>query len=332
MDSLPINQAEIREQEVPRGLMQQLFDQAPDALLLVNAKGKIVMINSQAEQLFGYEPLQLVGHSPIQLLPTWSKSLAKCSPPLDEDRPGGTGIVSNMPALRSHGDEFCAEVSLRNIAQGDNLFTIASIREKTPSGIALMALKSINQELRITNANLVSLSMTDPLTELLNRRGLENILQREISYSKRNETELVVAMVDLDDFKAINDKSGHAYGDSILRKVAQTLKDGLRTVDWIGRIGGDEFLILLPCTGLAVAVKVAERIRLALSETQIRTVDSGTTRLTASFGIVTLPTSIQSIDEVLELTSANLKASKRRGKNRISFDDVDDCSDVEVRV
>ncbi|MBX9668366.1 MAG: diguanylate cyclase [Candidatus Obscuribacterales bacterium] len=310
----------VSTETTPMRLLRQLFKQAPDALLVADDQDKIILINARAEQLFGYRSLQLAGQNPRKLLPGWFESLAAISIGSKADSMTVFCNVTNMQAMTKDGIEFSAEVSISALVIGSHRFVVASIREMTPNLLARRALETINRELEETNAQLVSLSKTDPLTELLNRRGLENVLQREVSYAGRNKTELLAVLVDLDDFKAVNDASGHAAGDRVLRRVAQSLKDGLRGVDWIGRVGGDEFLILLPCTALPIGVQVAERVRQSLSETP----DSGLPdehRVTASLGLVSLPMHTTSIEEVLELATAALKESKSRGKNRVSFGD-----------
>lgn len=300
-------------------LLKKLFDQGPDALLVVNEDGKIRMTNDLARELFGYQLGQLVGHSPLLLLPGWSKTCATSEDSIETSAYKGSGKILNMLAIKNLGDNFCAEVSFSDIALGHSTYTVASIREQTSDAHARSDLELVNKELKITNANLVNLSMTDPLTEVLNRRGLETCLQREISKSKRNNSELDAALIDLDDFKSINDKDGYAWGDRVLIEVARTLKQEFRTVDWVGRIGGDEFLILLPSTSLDVAVKAVERVRLAICSKQYYTSDGSNFRLTASLGVARLPLHISSLEEVLELTTATLHASKQNGKNQVSY-------------
>jgi diguanylate cyclase (GGDEF)-like protein len=173
--------------------------------------------------------------------------------------------------------------------------------------------------LKRANEKLESLVKTDALTELLNRRGLENVLVREMEYARRNKSDLLALIIDLDDFKNVNDSRGHFIGDLVLMHVAGILKNSFRSIDWIGRVGGDEFLVLLPSTSLKSGAQVAERVRQHLCQKTFASSD-GDIRQTASFGLVSLPASISSIEEVLELTKISLKNSKMRGKNCISLD------------
>ncbi len=300
----------------PRRLLRQLIEHAPDAMMVIDDKDRIMVVNRRVEQLFGFEAQILFGQNPRGLFPEWTPGLSRAivSQPI-----ASGGNVHNMTAIHSDGSESCAEVSFSNITIDNHQFVVAGIRETTPNSLARQELETINLELIETNERLQSLSVTDPLTEVLNRRGLENVLVREISYSNRNNTELLAIIVDLDDFKSINDVDGHATGDRVLRQVALVLKSGLRTIDWIGRVGGDEFLILLPNTSLTVGIVVAERICASLTRKEITDL-RGRSKVTASLGLVQLPAHTSTIEEVLELTTSSLKASKESGKNQVNFE------------
>ncbi|MDZ4837755.1 MAG: diguanylate cyclase [Candidatus Melainabacteria bacterium] len=291
----------------------EYFAQAPDALMVVDPSDKIILLNARAEHLFECESKQLEGNRPRDLFPEWdtSLSMAVLHNPIDGEN------VYNMPALRHNGEKFSAEVSLSLVVIAEHSFVVAGIRDITPNGVARRELECVNKELIETNQRLTSLSTTDPLTQLLNRRGFETVLTREISYAKRKEVELIAVLVDLDDFKSINDKNGHAVGDRVLVQVSKVLSEGLRTVDWIARVGGDEFLILLTNTTLALAAMVADRIRVSLSQSAIPGLNDRST-VTASFGLVSVPTHLSTLEDVLQLTTATLKASKQGGKNRVT--------------
>jgi diguanylate cyclase (GGDEF)-like protein len=157
----------------------------------------------------------------------------------------------------------------------------------------------------------------DPLTELLNRRGLEAELATEIRRARRTGATLAAVLLDCDDFKRINETLGHAVGDIVLKEIANRLKEALRPTDHLGRIGGDEFLALLPDTRRAESLLVAERLRLSVSDSPVR-LPSGPLTCTASLGIELVPTDVLSIEEVLARTHLSLQHSKRTGKNRVS--------------
>ncbi len=178
-------------------------------------------------------------------------------------------------------------------------------------------LERVSFELRTANATLEKLVLLDPLTELLNRRGLQQILSRELQVVRRDGSELLVVMIDLDDFKSVNDSLGYAVGDIVLKEVARQLQKSLRMTDIVARIGGDEFVVLLPHTRRAEGLRVAEKIRLSLAESPVFLPDRPL-QVTASLGVLSVTDATPSIDELLSQTHIVLSRSKRAGKNRIS--------------
>lgn len=179
----------------------------------------------------------------------------------------------------------------------------------------------VTQKLKSANTRLKKLILLDPLTELLNRRGLQQVLSREIHWIRRGESDLLAVLIDLDDFKRINDRFGHAVGDIVLKEIARKLKGSLRVTDYVARVGGDEFLTLLPATRLPEGLHVAEKIRLAICEAPITLASGETIKITASIGVVSVFEEIVSIDELLSQTHSVLHQSKSTGKNRVSFDE-----------
>jgi diguanylate cyclase (GGDEF)-like protein len=178
-------------------------------------------------------------------------------------------------------------------------------------------LERISSDLRVANATLEKLVLLDPLTELLNRRGLQQILSRELQVIRRDGSELLVLMIDLDDFKRVNDCLGYAVGDIVLKEVAHKLQRSLRMSDIIARIGGDEFVILLPQTRRMEGLRVAEKIRLSLSESPVF-LPERPLQITASLGLLSVTEATPSIDELLSQIHLVLSRSKLAGKNRTS--------------
>jgi len=160
------------------------------------------------------------------------------------------------------------------------------------------------------------LSITDPLTGLVNRRYLEERLQEELERSKRHRFSMSFMMVDIDDFKAYNDAHGHQAGDLALEMTAQCLKTALRSADVAARYGGEEFSILLPQTGLTEARSIAERIRRRIERTQFphgKSQPLGT--VTVSIGVSAFGPELDSPAEVIYAADQALYAAKAHGKN-----------------
>jgi diguanylate cyclase (GGDEF)-like protein len=178
---------------------------------------------------------------------------------------------------------------------------------------------SMAHELRLANARLEKLVFSDPLTGLINRRGLQDSLSREIQRSSRGREELLALILDLDNFKQINDLLGHAVGDIVLKDIAKNLLRCVRVTDYVSRIGGDEFLILMPDTRFAEGARLSEKIRRTLAESPVPLSMGPIFRITGSFGLLRVSPDTLSIDELLAQTHHVLKHSKQMGKNQISY-------------
>lgn len=162
-----------------------------------------------------------------------------------------------------------------------------------------------------------ALSLTDPLTELHNRRGIDQFGRDELKRAQRFGHALSALMVDLDRFKPVNDTHGHGVGDEVLVEVARRYRHALREVDLIGRYGGEEFAVLLPETDRAEAERVAERLRTRVAERPIAT-DAGELTITVSIGVAAWqPEEMTDLDALLERADRALYAAKRAGRNLV---------------
>ena len=200
----------------------------------------------------------------------------------------------------------------------DRPLLVRTIRHAIERHKVKRELEELAQRMREATVHLEQLCLVDPLTDLLNRRGLDQILSNEMQRAQRHGAELLVMLVDLDDFKQFNDTYGHATGDAILREIATRLRVSVRATDYIARIGGDEFMILLPDTKPAEGHRVAQKLRLAVGHAAIA-VASGTLTVTASIGVTTIARAT-SITELLSQCRQALASSKQAGKNRIAHD------------
>jgi diguanylate cyclase (GGDEF)-like protein len=158
---------------------------------------------------------------------------------------------------------------------------------------------------------------TDDLTGLVNRRRFIEALQAEIERAQQFGSPLTVVLADLDDFKRVNDDFGHHAGDVALRSFADLARSHLREVDVPGRIGGEEFAVLLPETDAIGAASVAERMRQSLSTISVPVTADRTVRVTASFGVAELRLG-QSGDDLLRAADGALYRAKAEGKNRVA--------------
>jgi two-component system cell cycle response regulator len=179
--------------------------------------------------------------------------------------------------------------------------------------------------LRITLEENRKLSATDDLTRVASRRFFGKHFPREIERAARYRRAMSLILCDIDLFKNINDTRGHACGDAILQQFGVRLQQSLRRgIDWVARIGGEEFAVVLPETGYAPALEVARKLRVAVAETPFRS-DSSTSQpveVTASFGVCgldTVPSGERELAErVLKIADAALYRSKQAGRNRVT--------------
>ncbi|MCA1899736.1 MAG: diguanylate cyclase [Chloroflexi bacterium] len=156
-------------------------------------------------------------------------------------------------------------------------------------------------------------AITDPLTGVYNRRGLEQAGEFEISRARRLKRPLCALMLDIDHFKRVNDRYGHLTGDHALRGLAERCRATLRAVDILGRYGGEEFLILLPETSLSSAQMIAERLRASFIDTPLPT-DSGPLRVTISVGVAEF-SKFDTFESLVQRSDSALYQAKRDGRN-----------------
>ena len=157
------------------------------------------------------------------------------------------------------------------------------------------------------------LAFRDPLTQALNRRGLEEFLTPLLSSAERHGRIFSVALLDLDDFKQVNDQLGHKAGDRLLCEIVENLQANIRSGDLVSRLGGDEFAIVLPETKDAEALKMMERLRGALG----RGLEESGARVTFSAGLVTYETLPEKWDDVMHRVDSLMYRVKSEGKNGI---------------
>jgi len=161
------------------------------------------------------------------------------------------------------------------------------------------------------------LSFTDPLTGLYNRRFINEVLIKEIERDKRLDKEFSIVLLDLDNFKKVNDTFGHLSGDIALKTVAGIMTGNVRKFDIVGRYGGEEFVIVMPETSKIRALDIADRIRSVLGRKSIGIAGRKRIKLTGSFGIATFKEDGTSPAELLFLADERLYKAKREGKNRV---------------
>lgn len=161
-----------------------------------------------------------------------------------------------------------------------------------------------------------SMAITDPMTGLNNFRYLKDYLNRELSKSRRYSHELTLAIIDLDDFKAVNDRWGHPAGDALLKAVAEVLAGSVRSADMVARYGGEEFAVVFAETSKRAAVVVMEKLRRKISD--IRLPDYHRVRITASIGVACFPDDAEDRTGLLASADKSLYYAKQAGKDQVN--------------
>jgi len=229
---------------------------------------------------------------------------------LSDPRVADSPLVVGPPHIRSY-----AGIPLRT-PEGYNVGALCAIdtriRRFSPADIAIL---SNFANIVCDELELRMIAQVDHLTGALTRRGFVEHAEREIARSRRYGRPSSLVMLDVDHFKSVNDTHGHSTGDQVLHQIARIAEVTLRPCDVFGRLGGEEFGLLLPEINGTEALIVAERLRQAIAEHPMPLPDGGTRHVTASFGIAELSPAIGSLAAWLESADAMLYAAKSAGRN-----------------
>jgi two-component system cell cycle response regulator len=285
-----------------------VLDMAHDAVISVDSRQRIILFNPAAERMFGYRAEEILGEPLGRLVPEAMRAThdAHFMDFVEQGYP--ICVRTNRPevtGLRRDGNTFPIEISLSRWEGPDGTICTAMIRDITDR---LQA-----------QAELQHLATTDPLTGIANRRHFLDRATQELNRLRRFGNPVSLIMLDVDHFKRINDTYGHSAGDQALCLLTSTCRDILRENDLVGRMGGEEFAILLPETGLEEASWVADRVRRCLSELVVaeNSVEFG---FTVSLGVAGCDRDDRRIEEPLARADRALYDAKRAGRNRITID------------
>jgi len=186
----------------------------------------------------------------------------------------------------------------------------------------LLDIFAMNLGMAIENTKLfqrnAQMAIIDPLTNIYNRRQLDSSLDNEISRSVRFKQSFSIAIFDIDHFKTINDNFGHSAGDFVLKDVAEIIKKSCRKIDIVGRIGGDEFLAILPNTQMQQAFIFAERIRVNIEKYELHEQNlCSKYQMTISIGIAEFDSDRDNAENLLHKADKALYKAKQKGRNLV---------------
>lgn len=209
-------------------------------------------------------------------------------------------------------------------ARGQRVGVVTATSERpaafTQQDLELVRFLATTIALDIENVRLHRVAVTDPLTGAFNREFLAQRLPQEIEAARANARELSIAIVDIDEFKRINDAHGHLVGDHVLAEIARRLRTAIRGGDVLVRYGGEEFLAVLPRANAGRAWEVGERMRQRVSETVVEVTDGPRIAITLSVGVAELRYTEAMVETAHQLTDradAALYSAKRHGRNRV---------------
>ena len=269
------------------------------------------------------EALELAGHQ--------SFDLVICSLHLSDD--GGLRLVSHLRAVEATryvpilmvGDPDQVDRLAKALDIGVNDYLVSPVdRNELLARVRTQIRRRRYQDLmRESYEQSISMALIDSLTGLYNRRYLSSHLRRVVSDSAERHKSLAVLMLDVDKFKDVNDTHGHAVGDEVLRSIGACLRDQMRNVDLVARLGGEEFVVVMPDTPLEFAVKVSERLRRAIARMDVAKQDGSVLRVTVSIGCaMRVDFEGTDTDRLLDRADGALYEAKRTGRNKVVVDQV----------
>ena len=278
---------------------EQTFDTVPDLIAIIDQNHKIMRINRAMAEKLNLSPRDAVGLNCYEV----------CH--------GANEPIPTCPLLQSSkdGNEHTAEI-LETRLGGAFLVSVTPLPNGNPDTKMFVHVARDITERKAFEERLSKLALTDGLTNIWNRRHFMYLAGHELERTRRYGGALAIMMIDLDHFKVVNDTYGHEAGDRALKKVAEVVSAMLRKVDIFARIGGEEFVIALPETGLEQAVHVAERLRGNLAGNPI--VNGGPhLNLTVSIGVTVTGQSSPELTTLLKQADTALYKAKEQGRNRV---------------
>lgn len=296
---------------------EKLFEMAPDANFKVDQYGNIVKSNIQATALFGYSKEEFEQLNIADLMPEQARHHHQ--PNVEQYfKQGGARRMGaergNLKALKKDGTIITVEITLNLIDTAYGKKALATVRDVTEKEKLICSLKQQVEE----NKKLEALALIDPLTKVHNHRHFDDVFAKAFSDSIRHQTPLSLMVIDIDDFKGVNDKYGHVAGNEVLQQLTQLCKSFIRYGDTLCRIGGEEFAIILPHTDVESASVIAERIVFGIEQHKFNLSACGNTRITISIGVSHTDNNDKQHQCLFERADSALYQSKNQGKNRVT--------------
>jgi diguanylate cyclase (GGDEF)-like protein/PAS domain S-box-containing protein len=288
------------------GRYRGLLEAAPDAMVVVNPGGDIVLLNVQAEKQFGYRRDELVGQKVKNIIPEgFAERLVADALRSREDALAqqiDTGI--EITGRRKNGSEFPIEIMLSPLESAEGILVTAAIRDITTRKKA--------------DAQMIHSAEHDFLTGLPNRMLLNDRVGQAILLARRHGNKVAVLFLDLDGFKHINDSLGHTIGDKLLQSVAKRLLSCVRTSDTVSRQGGDEFVVLLSEVEKTEDTAIAAR-RMLQAVAEAHAIDKHDLHVTSSIGVSVYPGDGLDAETLIKEADTAMYQAKENGRQSYQF-------------
>lgn len=285
---------------------QELVQNARSMILRVTPAGAVSFVNEYAREFFGFPEEEILGRSLLQTI----------VPPTCE---GCRDLRQEVLDLLARPEDFPFAEHQNVKADGERAWVSWAVRPLHAADGSVQEIMFVGMDVtarKAMEAQLISLATADSLTGAANRRHFLERAEVEIQRAARYGHPLSLALIDLDHFKKVNDTHGHHAGDAALTHLCRVLAGILRDVDVLGRMGGEEFAVLLPETDLVRAVRVAERMRAALESSPVPLAE-GSLTLTLSAGVATHGPGAPTIDALLQQADAAMYQAKSAGRNQV---------------
>lgn len=287
---------EIRNVQLEKGKVDLMISFMNVPLYIVDKYGKINLINKKACELLGYSEGELLGKNVHDVLHLSNDTSCVFCEGMEKN---SDKFECEFVFKKKNGEELIAEIFAKKLVLKDETLCVVGFYDITQKKLA-------------ENMLYIS-SITDPLTGLYNRKYIKEVLNSEKEKADIYGDIFSVIMLDLDNFKNINDTRGHDAGDEVLKRLSVILKSNLRSSDIVGRWGGDEFIIIMKNTKLKEAVSIAENLRRKIEDLNFDGI-----KITASMGVSVYKYKSQIKDIILQ-ADYYLYVAKNKGKNLVCF-------------
>jgi two-component system, cell cycle response regulator len=267
-----------------------------DGILIVDESGVVKFANPAAAQMFDRQLSDLIDHElglPIVI-----------------------GKVAELDIIRSRGILGRAEITVGETEWLEQKVSIVAMRDVSERNQIEQKLRIALNKQKVFSQKLKKLANTDVLTGIPNRRNILATSKKEFQLTQRDHETFSILIIDIDHFKFVNDSYGHLIGDQVLKEISQLLVKYLRNVDTVGRLGGEEFMIILPATELQEAMEIAERLCEQIRNLEIYTT-SQSIKITISIGVTAYQPNDQNDTAMLKRADDALYQAKESGRDRV---------------